>query len=191
MGLGALHPGGQAMLLVRQCVECHAEFLAGLAVASFTNDGEFGFHRRAHALDAVLKIHGLCEQAFQCRHIHNVGQTLWRGRLQLQLTARVTPDLHGLNRRGMLRVGPTTQIAQQFLAAGVQRECAHIVGLLRRTHQCHAQPLAGQQQRQAAAHHAAAADAHIKVGRHVNHCRSCLPVEFLLSRTTPGCALKV
>ena len=86
--------------------------------------------------------------------------------MKLQLTASVAPHLHGLHGRGVLGVGPAAQVGKQLAGAFIQGESTHIVGWLGRAHQGHAQTLTGQQQRQAAAHHATAANAHIKVGSH-------------------------
>ena len=189
MRQGAVNPRGQAVLLVGQGVELHAQLLPCLAVAAFAHHCEFGLDGCADTFNAVLKIHRFTQQAFKCGHIDDVGQTLWRGGLKLHLPTRVAPDLHALHRRGVCGVGPAPQVGQQGLAAGIQGKSAYIMGLGGRTHQSHAQAQTGQQQRQAAAHHATAADAHIKVGSHGIHCRSCLPVEFRLSRTTPAGAI--
>ena len=163
----AANPGGQGVLLVGQGVERHAQFLAGVAVAAFTDHGQFGVHGLAHAFNRVLKIHRFAQHVFQHWHIHDVSEAVQRGRLKLHLSASVTPDLHALHRGGMQGSGPTAQITQQFTCALIEGESAHVLCNRWGTHQGHTQALPRQQQRQAAADQTTAAYAHIEVGSHM------------------------
>ena len=168
----AVKARGHGALGVRGDIKFNPKLIARSAGFAFTNYRELGRLGCSELFNLRLKSCRLGQLLLQHRHVHNPGQRVGLGvrSVEHDLTASIAVYLHFEHRCGVLHIGPAAQRFEQrfgFLVQGIGPDIAvasMVVATIRdfSHHQCHLQPLFGQQQRQRAPDDATATDANVE-----------------------------
>ena len=138
----------------------------------FAYHGQRGGAGGVHAFNQTLEFNRLRQPGLQGGHIHHPvqgGDTL-PGGLKMQQATVITRHLHGLDRGGMRRIGPTAQGFEQGTGCGAECVGTHIAvagcRFRLRIHQCNAQPFGCQLQGHGAPDDAGTAHTNIEWSGH-------------------------